>query len=119
MNVEKTPAAMDVGSAQFEEGQKTSAAMDVGSAEGQKTPAALDVGTAFEDFKAVEDCFDKLKKEHYHPLHVFNSQECPRLQQKAGKHQKPETCRLREDSLYVLVYDVSTTVNHDLVVRVA
>ena len=76
MNVEKTPAAMDVG-----------------SAEGQKTPAALDVGTAFEDFEAVEDCFDKLKKEHYHPLHVFNSQECPRLQQKAGKHKKPETCR--------------------------
>jgi hypothetical protein len=35
---------------------------------------AMDVGTAYEDFKAVEEGLEKLKKEHHHPLRVCNSQ---------------------------------------------
>ena len=34
----------------------------------------MEVGTAYDDFKAVEECLEKLRKEHYHPLRVYNSQ---------------------------------------------
>ena len=33
----------------------------------------MEVGSAFSDFKDVEAAFEKLKKEQYHPLRVYNS----------------------------------------------
>ena len=34
----------------------------------------MEVGASFENFKQVENALEKLKKEQYHPLQVYNSQ---------------------------------------------
>ena len=87
-----TRLAMDVGAACEAEGQKSRSAMDVGAAceEGQKSRSAMDVGTAFDDFKAVEECFEKLKKEHHHPLRVFNSQSAQDYNRKRVNAKNPK-----------------------------
>ena len=92
MRGKDTRSAMDVGTACEAEGQKSRSAMDVGAAcrEGQKSRSAMDVGTAFDDFKAVEECFEKLKKEHHHPLHVFNSQSAQDYNRKRVNAKNPK-----------------------------
>ena len=46
---------------------------------------AMDVGTSYEDFKAVEECLEKLKKEHHHPVRVYNSQSAENYNRKRIK----------------------------------
>ena len=87
---QKSRSAMDNGAA-CGEGQKSSAAMDVGAVceEGQKSPSAMNVGSAFDEFKAVEECFEKLK-EHHHPLRVFNSQSAQDYNRKRVNAKNPK-----------------------------
>ena len=51
---------------------------------------AVDVGTAYDDFKAVEECLENLKKEHHHPLRVYNSQSAEDYNRKRVNAKNPK-----------------------------
>ena len=68
----------------------------------------MDVGTSYEDFKAVEECLEKLKKEHHHPLRVITARVRRTIYNRKrinAKNPKPPVdCQTRSTYLLTLVH---------------
>ena len=56
---------------------------------GAKYRCGMEVESAFSDFKDVEAALEKLKKEQYHPLRVYNSQSAADYNKKRANAKNP------------------------------
>ena len=48
----------------------------------------MELGSSFSNFKDIEAALEKLKKEQYHPLRVYNSQSAADYNKKRGANAK-------------------------------